>query len=194
LNADGDADISKGAFVINFKNTGKAGACFHVRSDNTSAGPWSYAVEPGKHLSDSWNVAANPNGAYDLSVYGPNGFVRSFKGGVTGLARANLDVDSHYSGDDEVAIDLAVTNRGAESCTVTIVNAYTKETIRRRLPRGSRFATHWSLRKSFGWYDLAITVDTDHGFKRRLAGHVETGEDSASDPAIGRSRAHQVAG
>ena len=191
LNADGDADISKGAFVIDFKNTGKAGACFHVRSDNTSAGPWSYTVEPGKHLSDSWNVAANPNGAYDLSVYGPNGFVRSFKGGVTGLARANLHVDSHYSGDDEVAIDLAVTNRGAESCAVTIVNAYTKETIRRRLPRGGRFATHWSLRKSFGWYDLAITVDTDHGFKRRLAGHVETGEDSASDPAI---RAHHMAG
>jgi phospholipase C len=188
LNVDGKADISKGAFVIDFKNTGKDGVCFHVRSYNTSAGPWSYTVESGKQLSDSWNVAANPNGAYALSVYGPNGFVRSFKGEVAGLARANLDVDSHYSGDDEVALDLAVTNRGAESCTVTIVNAYTNETIRQRLPRGGRFATHWSLRKSFGWYDLTITVDTDQDFKRHLAGHVETGKDSVSDPAIGRRR------
>jgi phospholipase C len=190
LNVDGDADISTGAFVIDFKNTGKDGVCFHVRSNNTLAGPWSYTVESGKQLSDSWNVAANPNGAYDLSVYGPNGFVRSFKGGVADLGRANLDVDSHYSGDDEVALDLAVTNRGAESCTVTIVNAYTNETIRQRLPRGGRFATHWSLTKSFGWYDLAITVDTDQDFKRRLAGHVETGEDSVSDPAIGSGFAY----
>src|SRR4051812_4107975 len=104
---------------------------------------------------DSWNVAANPNGACGLSVYGPNGFVRFFKGGVTGLARANLDVDSNYCGDDEVALDLAVTNRGPESCTVTIVNAYTNETVKQRLPRGGRFATHWSLWKSFGWYNLA---------------------------------------
>lgn len=194
LNVDGDADFSNGVFVINFKNDGKAGACFHVRSDNTSAGPWSYTVEPRKHLSDCWKVAANPNGAYDLSVYGPNGFMRSFKGGVTGLARANLHVDSHYSGRDEAALDLAVTNRGTEPCTVTIVNAYTNEAVSQQLPRGDRFATYWSLRKTFGWYDLAITVDTDPGFRRRLAGHVETGEDSASDPAIGRSRAHQMDG
>jgi phospholipase C len=192
LNVDGNASILKGAFVIKFKNPGKAGACFHVRSDNTSAGPWSYTVEPGKQLSDSWHVAAQPSGAYDLSVYGPNGFARFFKGGVSGSARANLDVESHSAGDNEVALDLSVTNRGAESCTVTIVNAYTNETVKQRLLSGGRFATHWSLWKSFGWYDLAITVDTDQEFKRRLAGHIETGEDSASDPAIDRSGTHQM--
>jgi phospholipase C len=39
-------------------------------------------------------------------------------------------------------------------------------------------------RRSNGWYDLAVTSDHDHAFLRRLAGHVETGRPSTSDPAI----------
>lgn len=187
LNVDGDADVSKGAFGMRFTNTGKAGACFHVRSGNTSAGPWTYTVEAGKRLSDSWNVAANPNGEYDLSVYGPNGFVRAYKGGVTGVARANLDVDSRYLADDDIGLELAITNRGAEACVVTVVSAYSKQVLRQRLARGGRFTSSWRLAASFGWYDLTVTVDIDQGFKRRLAGHVETGNDSTSDPAIGHS-------
>jgi len=42
-----------------------------------------------------------------------------------------------------------------------------------------------SVKSSYGWYDLGIRVDTDPGFLRRLAGHVENGLDSASDPAFG---------
>ena len=33
--------------------------------------------------------------------------------------------------------------------------------------------------------DLTITVEGDAGFEYRLAGHVETGKDSVSDPAMG---------
>ena len=36
-----------------------------------------------------------------------------------------------------------------------------------------------------GWYDLIVTVAGDPTFKYRLAGHVETGQDSFSDPALG---------
>jgi phospholipase C len=38
---------------------------------------------------------------------------------------------------------------------------------------------------SCGWYDLGIRVESEPGFLRRLAGHVENGKDSASDPALG---------
>jgi len=37
----------------------------------------------------------------------------------------------------------------------------------------------------FGWYDLTLTVGADPTFRQQLAGHVETGRDSASDPALG---------
>ena len=44
---------------------------------------------------------------------------------------------------------------------------------------------HWPLESCFGWYDLTIQVESDSSFVQRLAGHVETGSDSSSDPAIG---------
>jgi phospholipase C len=53
------------------------------------------------------------------------------------------------------------------------------------LDRGQSFRKNWQLRASHGWYDLVIHVNTDQGFQQRLAGHIETGRDSASDPGIG---------
>ena len=45
LQVSGTADLAHGVFRIDFANTGEAGACFHVRSGNTSDGPWTYTVE-----------------------------------------------------------------------------------------------------------------------------------------------------
>ncbi|MGT2434369.1 phospholipase domain-containing protein [Cupriavidus basilensis] len=42
----------------------------------------------------------------------------------------------------------------------------------------------WTLRSQHAWYDLTVTASSDAGFARRLAGHVETGRVSASDPAL----------
>ena len=36
-----------------------------------------------------------------------------------------------------------------------------------------------------GWYDLIVSVTADTTFQYQLAGHVETGKDSYSDPALG---------
>jgi phospholipase C len=41
------------------------------------------------------------------------------------------------------------------------------------------------LQQYFGWYDLVVSVSQDSTFEHRLAGHVETGRDSFSDPALG---------
>jgi len=43
----------------------------------------------------------------------------------------------------------------------------------------------WSLGRFGGWYDLTITVAADEAFRCQLAGHVETGADSFSDPLMG---------
>ena len=48
-----------------------------------STGPWGYTVEAGKSLSDAW-TAQGAAAAYDLSVYGANGFFRKFKGSIGG--------------------------------------------------------------------------------------------------------------
>jgi phospholipase C len=46
--------------------------------------------------------------------------------------------------------------------------------------------SHFSERhKFFGWYDFTLTADSDPSFRRQIAGHLETGKDSVTDPAIG---------
>ena len=42
----------------------------------------------------------------------------------------------------------------------------------------------WALSASRGWYDLSVRLDGEPGYFRRLAGRVETGRPSISDPAM----------
>jgi phospholipase C len=200
LSVDGDADLDHAKFEIKFTNTGDTGAWFQVRSGVGSAGPWSYTVEPNKSLSDSWDLAS-AGGLYDLSVHGPNGFLRSYKGGNAALTSANLDVDARYDTDgcdrehrrnfgrdnDETGIALTIGNRGRAAVTVSILDVYANETSKHHLKPGQDVQKSWSLRDSFGWYDFVISVDSDAAFEQRLAGHVENGDDSMSDPALGGS-------
>jgi phospholipase C len=192
--------------MLTFLNTGPETVVFHVRSGNAADPVRYYTVEPGKQLSGSWNFAAS----YDLSIYGPNGFVRYYKGSF-GPHAAALDVVSSYntdgeSGDqnnqgdqndqgsqrntggntqDHGSIQWKITNIAPDRAQVTVMDAYTGNVMQKFLdPRGT-FSGTLSLQKLYGWYDLIITVAGDPSFKYRLAGHVETGQDSISDPALG---------
>ncbi len=184
LQVSGTADLAHGAFRIDFANSGEAGARFQVRSGNTADGPWTYTVEAGKSLPSSWSLAQTNQGRYDLSVFGPNGFLRTFRGSLSPNAKTNLDVDSSYDTDGYNVV-LRITNRGPVPCRATVANAYDNDSVVRVLRPGQSFRDRWSLRSSFGWYDLAVQANTDQAFLCRLAGHVENGRDSASDPAIG---------
>jgi phospholipase C len=182
LQASGQVESGNG-LRIDFANTGKAGACFQVRSGNPAEGPWTYTVEAGKALSDVFSPPASSQGKYDLSVYGPNGFMRSFQGGFSSRS-ANLAVDCRYRTHGP-ELDLSVKNLGSAPCLVKITDQYTRDTASRLLPPGASFALKWSLKVTSGWYDLFIATDSDHGFARRLAGHLETGDVSITDPFIG---------
>jgi phospholipase C len=65
------------------------------------------------------------------------------------------------------------------------VDHYTHKTIEFRLEPNGELSEFWSLDSSYGWYDFTITTSSDSSFQHRLAGHLETGRDSMSDPAIG---------
>jgi phospholipase C len=182
LNVRGDLNASRGTLGLDFFNTGAAAAVFQVRS-NDGLGPWTYTVGPGDRTADTWDVRANGGNAYDLSVYGQNGFFRAFKGSVGSGEKANLSSLAIY--DRSGGITLEVVNRGSKPASVHIADAYTGQTVTRPLAAGRTFVWHWSLSKSYGWYDLTITVDSDPTFRQQLAGHVETGRDSMSDPLLG---------
>ena len=205
LNVHGQADFLNRTVSLYFGNSGKAAAVYHVRSGNTSNGPWTYTVEPNGEVTDSWAFTASNQTTYDLSVYGPNGFLRSFKGSISGTDKANLDITSVYDAASS-SITLNIVNPvtlvykvnalnahtkqttivdEAEPFKVNIFDGYTKQTIVYELKVGATLTRSWSLESFSGWYDFLIEVTSDSTFQQRLAGHVETGKDSTSDPGIG---------
>ncbi len=187
FNVNGLARFQAGLVHIVFENTGSVGAAFQVRSGNAGQGPWTYTVGGKKHLSDDWPVIANGQTNYDLSVYGPNGFMRQFKGGIVGGVSTNIGVTSAY----DIAgrsITTTIINNDQKNVVVTASNRYTGEAYAQSLAPGASLTTAWALSATTGWYDILVSVDTDNDFAWRLAGHVENGKDSLTDPGIGTMR------
>jgi phospholipase C len=180
LNVYAVVDASAGTVVLTFVNTGGAAVVFQVRSGNPADVVRTYTVESGKQLAATWKVTSS----YALSVYGPNGFVRYFTGSI-GSGAAALDVSSTYSTGGAGSIAWSVTNVAISPVVVNVLDAYTGDFVEQVLQPGESFEKELSLKQFYGWYDLIVTVAEDSTFNYRLAGHVETGGDSFSDPALG---------
>ncbi|MFI0218317.1 phosphocholine-specific phospholipase C [Streptomyces lydicus] len=176
---DGAGTASTGRFTLTFSAGAKAGACFTVTAGNRTDGPWTYTTGAGKTLSDTWNTAYS-KGVYDLTVFGPNGFLRTFKGDGK---KAGPEVTARH---DATAgrVELTLTNPTGTDCHLTVTQAYggAHETFTVRA--GATVKHAFDLRASKRWYDLSVTSDTDKTFLRRFAGHVENGRPGVSDPAI----------
>ncbi|MFE2728999.1 phosphocholine-specific phospholipase C [Kitasatospora sp. NPDC059327] len=183
-----DGQVRSDRLVISFTNSGTAGAYFGVHANRfRTDGPWRYTVEAGKTLSDYWQ-SGTPSGAYDLIVYGPNGFVRRFAGNritATSGGNANPEAALRYLPADG-KVRLTLTNTGTRSCTVTV-----QQSNRPDAPRtydvavGATVTDDFDLSATPRWYDLTATANTADGFLRRFAGHMETGAPSTSDPVMG---------
>jgi phospholipase C len=190
LQADAQPNIADQTLSVTFRNTGTAGVFFHVRTAlgasnrGQGMGPWGYTVDPAsRSVSDTWAPTSGTD--YDLSVFAPNGFFRRYAGGLT-TSSANLSVETSYDTFGG-GITVTVVNAGRADTTVNLVDQYTGHTERRYLGRGERLLVELDLKASSRWYDVLITADSDPGFVRHYAGHVETGADGVSDPLIGRS-------
>jgi hypothetical protein len=86
---------------------------------------------------------------------------------------------------DGGSIGWRISNAGTQRATVSVLDAYNGQVVTRQLLPGQSFEAMWSRQDYFGWYDLTVTVAEDPRFDYRLAGHIETGRDSSSDPALG---------
>jgi phospholipase C len=165
------------AITLTFANDGAAGAVFHVydrlRLDRP---PRRYTVEPGKSLADAWEA-----GPYDLWILGPNGFHRHFAGHAPGR---ETSVAVAQTGGQ---LTVVLTNSDGKPNRVTVSpNAYggAKTAWTAALPPGGQARRGWFLRASGGWYDLSVRCDGEGAYLRRLAGRLETGAPSITDPAM----------
>jgi phospholipase C len=140
-------------------------------------------VEPGKSLSDTWHLGSIGVANCDLSVYGPNGFLRAFKGSVSGLRTAQVDVRTNYD-EKTHRITLIITNTSAQPAQVTVLDKYSGKSVDLKIKPADTASPDWSLSHLSGWYDFVITVAADASIEYHFAGHVEDGKDSITDPAI----------
>jgi phospholipase C len=165
-----------------FTNTGAAAAVFHVYDrKHLDRIPRRYTVEPDKRIVDRFDLADDA-GHYDLWLIAPNGFHRHFTGRA-GAHPAAVEVDLAYHRGD---LTITLRNRGVEPTELTLVdNAYHHGDHTIFVPPGADRTRHFALERSAHWYDFTLTAHNLPGFRRRFAGHIETGRDSLSDPALG---------
>ena len=175
-----------GEVQIAFSNTGTVGAAFQVRDGSGATAPRCYTVGANLNLADHWTVAVTGETVYDLTVFGPNGFLRQFKGGLMLGSTADLLVTSHY--DTNLAgLTVQLINDGLVPYTVTARNLYAQQTVTQTIAPGGLMRHDFALAGTAGWYDVLLTVDADPNFAWRLSGHLENGSDSMTDPGIGAS-------
>jgi phospholipase C len=182
LHVDAQALAAPAQVALTFRNTGAVGAVFHVYDRlHLDRIPRRYTVEAGKSVQDIWS-AATDQGAYDLWIYGPNGFVREFKGRLA-AAGARPEVEVGYLPEAR-KLRIAVRNSGSAPASLTLrQNRYAGgDPVQLAVPARGRVVREWDVSANGDWYDLAVTGE---GFERRFAGRLETGKHGISDPGVG---------
>ena len=170
-----DVALTAGSAVkLEFINRGSSGAVFHVHDlKRPETAPRRYTVESLKTLTGEW-----PAGAYDLFVSGPNGFHRRYSGDSAGVSMSFAAVGRKAR--------LRLSNVSDRTQHVTAWSGAYEEKIpvihAAEIPRGDVREFVWDFAPTGGWYDLKVKVG---GFEQRLAGRIDDGSPTTSDPAMG---------
>lgn len=164
-------------------NTGAAAIVLHVYDrlhlDRT---PRRYTLGASADLTDAWDLTSDA-GAYDLWVLGPNGFHRHFAGRGPGEVSVAAKADPSRG-----LLLLTIGNAGPRPVAIEVSSAAYEPLLQPWRPKvaAGRSVSHaWALEKTGGWYDLTVATVGQPGSAWRLAGRIETGRDTISDPAMG---------
>jgi phospholipase C len=158
-----------------------------------------YAATAGDQLFDKTMLTDFENDAYNIRVYAPNGFYRSFKGDKNDppvlitfrYDDANWNVvgkKPNYTG--KIVMSFINPDLNNRYKIRIIDNAYKSfAPIEKEIPNvnesSSPTVITLDVTKNFSWYDFSLFVEGNTVFEKRYAGHVETGRESKSDPVMG---------
>ncbi len=157
-----------------------------------SGGPWQYTVpaySPSSGngvVTDYFNIGSGyGSGEYDLTVIGPNRFLRRFTGNAT-TSSADTDVTVTYgpspaTGDMAVFFNLNNTSSSSVTFTITASQYNTAGPWTYAVGADSTQQAYFEAQADQrGWYDFTITVSVDSTWSRRFTGHVESGSNSVT--------------
>ena len=162
-------------------------------ADYPASFPGQYTIGPSDDSDDSVPAAVeigagHGDGVYDLTITGPNRFLRRFTGDLSGAGAAGtaaqVTAAYHASGlSDRPMLALRLTNDGGTALTFTVTqNFYSTEPPRSFHVPGGHSVVHEAdpVAARDGWYDVTVTVAGDATWSRRYTGHLETGKASVT--------------
>ncbi|MBS1034194.1 phosphocholine-specific phospholipase C [Gluconobacter cerinus] len=172
-------ETSADSVTFEIRNDGTSGACFYVYRDGTEETPRRHTLEPGKAITDIWKLKSA--GQHDFTILGPNGFARYFQNAQP------MDIQVQARGDTQTGnLVLNLKNTASTEKKVRIQdNAYGAEDRFLSLEGNQSASVSVDLDASHHWYDLVLSCSDEPGNQSRFAGHVETGQTSITDPAMG---------
>lgn len=192
-----DAEMTASKIKLRF-NAGKnifrdkaLGSPFNVYSGSSykdGVSYWPFATSAGNQVDFEWNLGDFKD-HYDLRVYGPNGFLRTFKGDQSSTA---LTVTCEYELDRKGIptgnINLRIKNTDPNKTQPVIVSAQIYQHLQEKISLKPNQEKIISIngKKSFNWYEVKVLLADDPNFERGFAGRVETGTSSMTDPQMGR--------
>ncbi|WP_442588168.1 alkaline phosphatase family protein [Pedobacter sp. AW31-3R] len=150
-----------------------------------------YAVKAGDRITDHLPLHIFENQQYHVQVYGPNGFMREFKGSG---ADPSIELTCNYQADrwnknqlsGNIELKLRNLHPGKHYGVRVTDHAYRAKPKNISLKGGAASNVIMDLHSSYGWYDFSVHIEGDQVFEQRFAGRVETGKHSFSDPFMGR--------
>ncbi|MBB4856039.1 phospholipase C [Mycobacteroides chelonae] len=163
-----DANVSKNdtTITVTMANNGRNAVSLSLFANSQSAfSPVHVTLLPGQRRE--WNWAGRVDD-YDISLYGPDGFLRRFS--AKGLRGQGVIVRTESTWSVQAPCVVILANRSAAPAAVT-VNAfdYVDHTERCTLGGYEEQKITWPLDEN-GYYDL--TVHTDEGLHHRYAGRI----------------------
>lgn len=170
------------------------GTAFQVYSAKKYKGEngiaWPITIKAGDSFSEEWDVQKFENNSYDLSVSGPNGFFRQFKGDENDPylkikvfhEKAGL-FKSRNSGN--ILVEIENSNTIPYSVIIEDVSYKTGFKTLEKIDKLSKKKLVIPLDERHNWYDFSIVIEGSKAFFKRYAGHVETGKESFTDPLMG---------
>jgi len=204
LYVDGKLSADKKSFDIEFIAGNKiwgdktVGAPFNVYAPGSykqingkfeNLRTWAYGLTAGDTLADSWAIEDFEDKNYHLRVYGPNGFYREFKGNAEDPAvHINFDYQRALTDNKKLTgnVIVEINNQTGKPQTIEIKdNAYKANNHQKIVPASGKASIVLDLEKSHHWYDFSVKANGHQGYEKRYAGHVETGQNSHTDPLMG---------
>jgi phospholipase C len=151
-----------------------------------TGGPWQYTVVPDAPTTDFFNCGTSyGDGNYDLTVVGPNRFLRRVRGNANSGSK-NVETRSRIAVTEstgKLALWLDLVNGSAASTTFTVTstNYRSDGPWTYTVAAGQTVSDYFNAVAYFdGWYDFTVTVAADSTWSRRFTGHIETGAASVT--------------